>query len=65
MLQELKLTVIRDLISAVYKRIDFFNEVGSRVSDHALDSVPFEDVSDEEVEAIFKKAMNGEKTDPV
>ena len=51
----------QDLISAVYKRIDFFNEVGSRVSDHALDSVPFEDVSDEEVEAIFKKAMNGEK----
>lgn len=64
MLQELKLTVIR-FDFAVYKRIDFFNEVGSRVSDHALDSVPFEDVSDEEVEAIFKKAMNGEKLNPV
>lgn len=50
-----------DLIKAIYKRIDFFHEVGCRISDHALDSVPFEETDENAVNEIFKKAMNGEK----
>lgn len=50
-----------ELIDAVYKRIDFFQEAGCRISDHALDSVPYEDATEAEVDAIFKKAMSGEK----
>lgn len=50
-----------ELIDAVYKRIDFFHEAGCRISDHALDSVPYEDATEAEVDAIFKKAMSGEK----
>lgn len=48
------------LIEAVGKRLEFFHEVGCRISDHALDSVPFEEASKEEVTAILKKAINGE-----
>lgn len=50
-----------DLIEAVYKRIAFFHENGCRISDHALDSVPFEVTDENEVDAIFKKALKGEK----
>ena len=48
-----------DMIEAVYKRIEFFHENGCRVSDHALDGAPYAENID--VEAVFKKAMNGEK----
>lgn len=57
---ETKIDNYQDLITAIYKRIDFFHSVGSRVSDHALDNVPFEDATPEMIEGIFKKAMNGE-----
>lgn len=48
------------LIEAAEKRADFFHEAGCRISDHALDSVPFEEAPKEEVTEILKKAMNGE-----
>lgn len=47
-----------DLLEAVYKRIAYFNECGCRVSDHALDYVPYETGAD--LEDVFKKAMAGE-----
>ena len=57
----MKIETYTDLIEAVYKRIDFFHSVGCRISDHALDSVPFEETSEAEVNAIFVAAMKGEK----
>ncbi len=54
------ITDFASLMNAVEKRIDFFHEVGCRVSDHALDSVPFEEASANEVNAIIAKAINGE-----
>lgn len=48
-----------DLLTAIYKRIAFFAENGCKISDHALDSVPFEPTDGAEVDAIFKKAMTG------
>ena len=50
-----------DLVSAIYKRIDFFHENGCRISDHALDSVPFEEAPEAEAAAAFRKAMSGAK----
>lgn len=50
-----------DLIDAIYKRIAFFAENGCKISDHALDSVPFEPTNAAEVDAIFKKALAGEE----
>jgi glucuronate isomerase len=58
---EMKISSYDELIEAVYKRIDYFHSVGCRISDHALDSVPFEETSQDEVNVIFKAALNGEK----
>ncbi len=48
------------LVEALLERIDFFNENGCRVSDHALDGAPYGEMTDTELEAVFKKAVNGE-----
>lgn len=56
-----KIESYSDLIEAVYKRIDFFHSVGCRISDHALDSVPFEETTEQEVDEIFKAALSGKK----
>ncbi|MBQ7573429.1 MAG: glucuronate isomerase [Clostridia bacterium] len=48
----------KDLVKAIYSRIEYFNSVGCRVSDHALDGVPYyEGISASDV---FNKAMSGE-----
>ena len=48
-----------DLISAVYKRIDYFHSAGCRISDHGLGDVPY--CNTIAPEKVFKKAVNGEK----
>lgn len=58
---EMKVECYADLIEAIYKRIDFFHSVGCRISDHALDSVPFEETDENAVDDIFKRAMSGKK----
>ena len=49
----------KDVIAALLKRADYFNEVGCRISDQSFDYVPFTIVSGDEIEAIFTRAMNG------
>lgn len=49
------------LLEALEIRIRFFHENGCRVSDHALDYVPYLEASKEEVTKIFTKALNGEE----
>lgn len=44
-----------DLCSALKKRIEFFNENGCKLSDHGLDQINFEEFTESEVNAIFKK----------
>lgn len=51
----------KDVIEALLKRADYFNSVGCRVSDQAFDYVPFAPAADDEIEAIFERAMGGEK----
>ncbi|MCT2197404.1 glucuronate isomerase [Paenibacillus sp. p3-SID1389] len=46
------------LLDALRERIDFFHEIGGRVSDHALDTLEYEKATLEEVEAIFAKALS-------
>ena len=50
----------KDVIAALLKRWDYFNEAGCKVSDQAFEYVPFTASSDDEIDAVFKKAMNGE-----
>ena len=45
---------------ALTERIEFFDANGCRASDHGLDYVPYAEATDEELTAIFKKAMAGE-----
>jgi glucuronate isomerase len=41
------------------ERINFFESMGCRASDHAFAYVPYEKSTDEELEEIFQKAKNG------
>jgi glucuronate isomerase len=50
-----------ELLVALEARVEFFHSVGGRVSDHALDYVPYAETSEGEVSAIFARARNGEK----
>lgn len=48
-----------DLIDALQKRHDFFEEQGCRLSDHGIEEFYSEDYTQNEVEAIFVKVMSG------
>lgn len=54
-----KISSFADMKTALKKRMEFFNEMGCRASDHGLDYVMYVPASDEEVEKIFTKAVNG------
>jgi glucuronate isomerase len=47
------------LLEALESRVRFFHSVGGRVSDHALDYVPYAEATKEEAAAIFAKALQG------
>lgn len=49
-----------ELIAALGQRLEFFHSVGCRVSDHALDPIVFEVGTEQEVDAAFRKALQGE-----
>ncbi len=54
------ITNYSELLLALENRIEFFNSVGCKISDHSLTDVPYAEANAEKVEKIFKKAMNGE-----
>lgn len=49
-----------DLKEALKKRMAFFDSMGCRASDHALEYVMYKPATDAEIEAIFAKRMKGE-----
>lgn len=57
----IKIESVSDVIAALCKRADYFNEAGCKVSDQAFDYVPYEQTDDKKLDEIFKKAVNGEK----
>ncbi|MGL5427351.1 MAG: glucuronate isomerase [Cetobacterium sp.] len=56
-----KIDTVAEFKSALAERVEFFHEVGCRVSDHALDPIVFLLGTDEEVENVFKKRLSGEE----
>lgn len=46
---------------ALTKRMEFFDEMGCRASDHGLDYAMYVPASEEEIEAILKR--NGRRAD--
>ena len=57
---ETEIKSYKDVITALLKRCDYFHTVGCRVSDQAFEYVPYSIAPEEEIEAIFQKAMAGE-----
>ena len=56
-----KFQSVSDMIAALGRRMDFFKEKGSVVSDHSLENDFYLPAAYEEVNAIFNKAVNGGK----
>ena len=48
-----------DLLQALEKRMDFFHENGCRLSDHGLEQIYAEEFTENEVNIIFKKRIDG------
>lgn len=57
---DVEINSYKDVIVALLKRCDYFNEAGCKVSDQAFEYVPFTVSSDDEIDIVFKKAMRGE-----
>lgn len=55
-----KIKSFSDLKEALKRRMDFFQENGCCVSDHALEYVMYAPASEEKIEDIFSKRMQGE-----
>lgn len=58
---EIEINGVDDVIAALCKRADYFHSAGCRVSDQAFDCPPYAPADKASVDAVFKKAMNGEK----
>ena len=54
-----EIATFADLKRALYERIDYFNERGSHVSDHALDYPVCSPATEEELDMILAEGMNG------
>lgn len=50
-----------DFLAALKARVQFFHSVGCRVSDHALDSIVYEETTIEEVKGIFSDRLTNGK----
>lgn len=59
---EIEIKSYKDVITALLNRVDYFHSAGCRISDQAFDYVPFSIADDAEIEAVFARAMKGEKT---
>jgi glucuronate isomerase len=57
---DMKITSYNDLKAALEKRLDYFCEIGCAITDHSLERIKFFEVTEEEVNSIFCKGLNGE-----
>jgi glucuronate isomerase len=57
---QIKIQSFTDICAALEKRIEFFAQMGCRASDHGLNYMFFELVSEDEVNRILQKNLNGE-----
>ncbi len=57
----IEIKTVDDVIAALISRADFFAANGGKLSDHAFVYVPYEEATDAEIDAIFARAMAGEK----
>lgn len=53
----IEMTDYRAFLTALDQRIDYFHNIGCRISDHSLEKVYYKEVSFEKVEEIFNKRL--------
>ncbi|WP_086349004.1 glucuronate isomerase [Candidatus Enterococcus clewellii] len=56
---EQPVTTYEELIAALGSRVDYFHELGGRLSDHALDILRYEKADSDTLEVIFQKGLAG------
>lgn len=54
-----KITDLDSLLDAITKRLDYFEALGCRTSDHGMDYVPYAECTASEADGIFKEALSG------
>jgi glucuronate isomerase len=55
-----KIGSYNELLEALEDRLEFFNSVGCKISDHGLDYMPYKECSMEEASKIFDRVLRGE-----
>ena len=55
------LTTMQDVLDALVERLEHFKAHGCKASDHGLDYVPYQDYTVEQADAVYQKALKGEK----
>ena len=55
------LATMQDVLDALVERLEHFKAHGCKASDHGLDYVPFQDYTVEQADAVYQKALKGEK----
>jgi glucuronate isomerase len=58
---EIAIDSYQNFLHALESRVRFFDSVGCRVSDHAIDKMMYAETSLEEADAIFNQALQGNK----
>lgn len=53
-----------DFLNALQSRIEYFHSNGCRISDHALNTLMYQETTKLEAENIFMKALTGQKVSP-
>jgi glucuronate isomerase len=61
---DIEIGCAEDVIRALEERIDFFHLAGCRLSDHALDTVPFAETDMAKADAAFFAGMHRRSVDP-
>ena len=56
-----KLATMQDVLDALVERLEFFHAHGCKASDHGLDYIPYQVCTLEEADAVYQKALRGEK----
>ena len=55
------LPTMQDVLDALVERLEHFKAHGCKASDHGLDYVPFVNYTVEQADAVYQKALKGEK----
>jgi len=56
-----KLATMQEVLDALVERLEFFAARGCKASDHGLDYIPFVEYTVEQADAVYQKALRGEK----